>query len=74
VLALKQPSSHGGNPAEHLAIRVDDVPAAGFRDMLRGSDERRHPSDSQGHDAARNGSARKRPMLWEIPPVEQFNC
>ena len=31
VLALQQPRSDGGDPAEHLPFGVDDVPAAAFR-------------------------------------------
>ena len=43
VTYLQQARGHGGNAAEDLAVRVDDVPAAGLRDLLRIGDERRHP-------------------------------
>jgi hypothetical protein len=42
VLALQKTSGNSRNSAEHPAVGIDHVPAAGRRVLLRGRHERRH--------------------------------
>ena len=42
VLALEQARGPGGDAPEHLAVGVDEMPAAAVRGVLRAGHERRH--------------------------------